>query len=1193
MSQLIPSTGILLQVFKDHADIINAVAVFPDRRRIVIASFDKTVHLRDLKTGVVLKKIEHRSGVRVLAISPDGQTIASDDVSGKLIIWHGETGEPLTQPIQAHSAYIHTLDFSPDGTVLATGSKDATAKLWSTKTWQMQGNPIQCTSPDWGVHYIRYSPSGEHFAIATDLNIEIYSSGTRKRVAKFKAHTGCNDSLAWMPDGTRLLSGGNEKDPTIREWDTSTRRQVGDPWTGHTNIIWAIAIHPAGTHVASASHDCHIRLWRLSDRRTIAIFQRSLPITCATFTMDGKHIFSGGHGSILSKWGVPKSILAINAAARNACIAGDLSTAEELFTQEIEANTNNYTSYANCSFVIRIWNPHIMARKNDWDHALDDAIKSVAIQPSLTGYISEGIALCGKRQVRDARTAFDLAFMFTNEYSNIVHFLLLVKAIAIFNADQHEEAILRVQKLAAACPNNDTLACRVVETYLCVQLGINALNGARHDEAADYFTTAINSATFSSTAAIGSIYKDLVVLFGWDLKSLWQNAHQKRCDVLRRAGRHEEAMESYRHMMDMSDENTKASCFDWSNGKSRVSFTQEYIAPYITNGDAALAASDYDRAIKLYSAAIELHFASDTIFANRSKARSEKMLWEDALLDVQKVIELNPSSHVGALYGAQRYDEAIAAFQMMLAKLDSAHGMQIRICQSPEAEGVIRKVIDVELNTAPLRLLNTATGLLCEREAQISAFKRSTEYNELLLALTMKHADIRMEHITEVVATYFRCAMLSHRWEGTEPLLHDIRDKVVYELEAAGGLVKLQSFCKLAPLTAVYLSDVPPSSEPGALAKSAWNTRGWTVPEFLAPKVIRFYQQDWSLYLDDESPNHKESVKIMDELEDATGIDARALAAFQPGMRDAREKLQWASTRVTTVPEDIAYPLFGIFGVQLPILYGENKQRALGRLLQEIVAQSGDITALDWVGPPSTFNSCLPADISSYAAPLSTLPSLSEDEILTAVSSLRNTMAVESALRLYEQLENMSAPRFANCRLRLPCIAFRVMELRRRRGPAHDTHLTYGVKADGLHDLQITTEETLNQFSRARPARQTLFLVRPWDRRLLELPKFVELPAFADDDSDAESLGDWSEPESPLDDSPGGSPVERELGVLESHTRALRLMVRLGQLFSAFLLAQQPAGEYKRIASDHDIVAQVKDANSVHNKMDVRTLEIL
>ncbi|KAG0697556.1 hypothetical protein DFH29DRAFT_144836 [Suillus ampliporus] len=62
---------------------------------------------------------------------------------------------------------------------------------------------------------------------------------------------------------------------------------------------------------------------------------------------------------------------------------------------------------------------------------------------------------------------------------------------------------------------------------------------------------------------------------------------------------------------------------------------------------------------------------------------------------------------------------------------------------------------------------------------------------------------------------------------------------------------------------------------------------------------------------------------------------------------------------------------------------------------------------------------------------------------------------------------------------------------------------------------------------------------------------------------------------------------------LETSERALRLLVRLGQPFGALLLAQQHGGEYKRIASDHNIIAQVKDMASVGNMMDIRMLEIL
>ncbi|KAG2353051.1 WD40-repeat-containing domain protein [Suillus spraguei] len=908
MSELIPITTPLRE-FKGHESYVKAVSVFPDQRRMVTASADKTLRLWDLKTGDVLKKMEgHSDWVRGLAVSRDGQLIASGDDKGVIIIWHGETGESLTQPIKVHSHYITSLNFPSDGTVLASGSFDKTTKLWNTKTWQEQADPIGCVTR---VHCVRYSPSGELLAIATDCNIQIYNSGTREPVASFKGHSpaSLNFSLTWTPDGTRLLTGGYKSDPTIREWDTSTWQQVGDPWQGHSKYINAITFNPAGTLVASASEDNHVRLWQFSDRRTIATFEHSSEAMCVTFSVGGKRILSGGEDRMISEWAVPNDINSKIPAITTAPIAyidGDSSTTEPL-TQNINSDTNK-----------------IMLSK------LDNAPEA---------------------QIRDLR-----------------------------------------------------------EQYVYV----------------------------------------------------------------------------------------------------------------------------------------------------------------------------HPS----------------------------------------QAEHAIQKAIWNELEYAPLRLLNTSTGLLCDRTAQISTFKTSTEYKELLSSIT-KHSDLQTEHITDVVATYFRCVLLSHRWEETEALLHDIQDKVVYKLNKHGGIAKLQSFCNVArdvgyrwawmdtccidkksntelqesvnsmfvwyrhsALTIVYLSDVLPSSDPGALARSVWNERGWTFQEFVAPKVVLFYQKDWSLYLGDRSFNHKESPAIMKELEDATGIDARALVTFRPGMSGPREKLQWASKRVTTVQEDVAYSLFGIFGITLPVIYGEKKQNALGRLLQEIVARSGDISVLDWIGQPSEFNSCLPAHITSYTTPPRTLPSLSDDDIHTEVSSLQQTVPGAVALKFYETLEDLRAPRFANCRLHLPCISFRVTEIRRRRG------ITYRIKADGLRDLLVTTAETLVQFSRAKPIQQTFLLIRPWDRYLLGVPDFADQPDLPDD---TESIGDSSELESPIDDSetddsdasPGGSPVEEEPG-----SRGLQLMVRLAQPFDAFLLAQQRVGEYKRIASDHNIVAQVKDISSVGN-VDIGTVEIL
>jgi hypothetical protein len=58
---------------------------------------------------------------------------------------------------------------------------------------------------------------------------------------------------------------------------------------------------------------------------------------------------------------------------------------------------------------------------------------------------------------------------------------------------------------------------------------------------------------------------------------------------------------------------------------------------YAGDGDKAFSAGDYDRAIDLYSAVIDLDAATDIIFASRCKARLKKLDWKEALLDAQKV----------------------------------------------------------------------------------------------------------------------------------------------------------------------------------------------------------------------------------------------------------------------------------------------------------------------------------------------------------------------------------------------------------------------------------------------------------------------------------------------------------------------------------------------------------------------------
>jgi len=48
------------------------------------------------------------------------------------------------------------------------------------------------------------------------------------------------------------------------------------------------------------------------------------------------------------------------------------------------------------------------------------------------------------------------------------------------------------------------------------------------------------------------------------------------------------------------------------------------------------------------------------------------------------------------------------------------------------------------------------------------------------------------------------------------------------------------------------------------------------------------------------------------------------------------ERRSWAEHRNTTIDEDAVYSLLGIFGVTMPLIYGEGRESAYRRLEEEV-----------------------------------------------------------------------------------------------------------------------------------------------------------------------------------------------------------------------------------------------------------------
>jgi WD40 repeat protein len=64
-----------------------------------------------------------------VAISPNGQILASGSTDTTIKIWHLATGE-LLNTLTDHLGSVNSVAISPNGQILASGSADTTIKIW-------------------------------------------------------------------------------------------------------------------------------------------------------------------------------------------------------------------------------------------------------------------------------------------------------------------------------------------------------------------------------------------------------------------------------------------------------------------------------------------------------------------------------------------------------------------------------------------------------------------------------------------------------------------------------------------------------------------------------------------------------------------------------------------------------------------------------------------------------------------------------------------------------------------------------------------------------------------------------------------------------------------------------------------------------------------------------------------------------
>lgn len=164
-------------------------------------------------------------------------------------------------------------------------------------------------------------------------------------------------------------------------------------------------------------------------------------------------------------------------------------------------------------------------------------------------------------------------------------------------------------------------------------------------------------------------------------------------------------------------------------------------------------------------------------------------------------------------------------------------------------------------------------------------------------------------------------------------------------VELSEAINSIFRWYKKAAVCYAYLSDVPSNQNPrddaSHFRRSKWFGRGWTLQELLAPERLVFYSSGWRPL--------GTKIQLSAVIESVTGIPRLFLKGINH-LRTASvaQRMSWAAQRDTKRKEDLAYCLLGIFGITMPMIYGEGGSQAFFRLQEQIMRNTRDHSILAW-----------------------------------------------------------------------------------------------------------------------------------------------------------------------------------------------------------------------------------------------------
>ncbi|KAJ6564281.1 WD40-repeat-containing domain protein, partial [Mycena capillaripes] len=171
-------------------------------------------------------------------------------------------GEPINQ--SAPHIYLSALALAPEGSEITKRFSHEFPQLVTITRGRMKNWPSTIAVLEKHTHLISsvaFSPDGMRIVSGSyDRIVCIWDAETGAALREpLEGHTNPVTSVAFSPDGKRIVSGSNGR--TVRIWDAETGAALREPLEGHTNSVTSVAFSPDGKRIVSGSHDDTVHIW--------------------------------------------------------------------------------------------------------------------------------------------------------------------------------------------------------------------------------------------------------------------------------------------------------------------------------------------------------------------------------------------------------------------------------------------------------------------------------------------------------------------------------------------------------------------------------------------------------------------------------------------------------------------------------------------------------------------------------------------------------------------------------------------------------------------------------------------------------------------------------------------------------------------------------------------------------------------